>query len=265
MTGAGAAVSASLEAVRRTRPLVHNITNIVVTNVVANALLAIGASPAMVEAGEEVEELAAVADALVVNLGTLSSSWAAAMKLAVASAGHAGTPWTLDPVAVGVLGYRTRLAHELLAAGPAVIRGNAAEVMALAGVAGSAKGVDSLVGTEEARDAADSLARRTGAVVAVTGVVDIVTDGSRRIEVANGDPMMAKVTGTGCVASAIVGAFAAVGDDRLEAVAHGLVVLGVAGELAALRARGPGSFQAELLDGLHGLDAPTLADRARLG
>jgi hydroxyethylthiazole kinase len=254
----------TLAAIRARAPLVHNITNLVVTNTTANALLAIGASPAMVEASDEVEAFARVSDALVVNLGTLTSPQAAAIKLAVAAAVSAGKPWVLDPVAVGAIAYRTGIAHQLLACRPTAIRGNASEILALAGQAGAGRGVDSAAGAEAALGSARVLAERTGAAVAITGATDYVTDGTRVATVGNGHPMMTRVTGLGCTATAILGACAAVESDGLAAAAHALTILGVAGEIAAERARGPGSLQMEILDALYALDEETLNRRARL-
>lgn len=259
-----AAAWRTLAAIRQRAPLVHNITNLVVTNNTANALLAVGASPAMVEGTDEVGEFVRVAAALVVNLGTMSAERAAAMRLAVRAAVDAGTPWVLDPVAVGAIGYRTQVAHELIGHHPAAIRGNPSEILSLAGEAGGGKGVDTRAGAEAALDAARHLAERTGAVVATTGATDYVTDGRRTVTVTNGHPMMTRVTGLGCTATAIVGACLAVEQDALAATSHALAILGVAGELAAERARGPGSLQLEILDALHGLDQATLVARARL-
>lgn len=258
------AVAATLAAIRARVPLVHNITNLVVTNSTANALLALGASPAMVESTDEVEEFAAIADALVVNVGTLTAPVAAAMRLAVRAAAAAGKPWVLDPVAVGAIFYRSRVAEELLRQRPAAIRGNASEIMSLAGESGAGHGVDSTQGGQAARAAAIVLARRTGAAVAVTGAVDYVTDGSRAVSIANGHPMMTRVTGLGCTATAILGACIAVEPDALAAAAHALVILGIAGELAVGRARGPGSLQVEILDALYRLDEETILTRARI-
>ena len=258
------AVARTLAAIRARAPLVHNITNAVVTNTTANALLAIGASPAMVEGTDEVEEFAAIADALVVNLGTMSSTQAAAMRLAVDAANRAGKPWVMDPVAVGAISFRTALARDLAGRGPAVIRGNASEIRALAGAGGAGKGVDATTGSAAALDAASDLARRTGAAIAVTGATDYITDGTRVVTVANGDPLMTRVTGLGCTATAITGACIAVEPNRLAAAAHALVLIGVAGEMAAERALGPGSLQLEILDALYQLDAGELERRARL-
>ncbi|NBC33689.1 MAG: hydroxyethylthiazole kinase [Alphaproteobacteria bacterium] len=259
------AVWASLSRLRDTAPLVHNITNAVVTNSTANILLALGASPVMTDSTEEVEEMVAAASALVINLGTINGDSAAAMRLAAAKAQETGLPWLLDPVAVGVLGYRTRVAGELLWHRPTAIRGNASEIMSLAGTAGGkGRGVDSTAGSRDALAGARSLAEATGAVVAITGAVDLITDGERIVECHNGDPMMTRVTGTGCAVSAIAGAFLAIEPDPLTAVAHALAVFGIAGEIAAEGCNGPGSFQLRLLDLLFDLDGQRIADRVRL-
>lgn len=262
---ASAGVTAALARVRAGAPLVHNVTNYVVMNTTANALLAVGASPAMVHAVEEVEEFVGLARALVVNVGTLSAPWVQAMHAAAARARGLGTPWVLDPVGVGATGFRTATCAALLAHRPTVVRGNASEILALAG-AGEArgKGVDSAHDVADALEPARRLARRTGGVVAVTGAVDHVTDGARTVAVANGHPLMARVTGLGCTASALVGAFVADADDALDATVAALAVLGVAGELAAARAAGPGTLQIHLLDALHAMDDDTLAAHARV-
>jgi len=257
------AVAATLAAIRARAPLIHNITNFVVTNSTANALLAIGASPAMVEGADEVADFAARADALVVNLGTMSPPRAAVIRLAVAAARAAGVPWVLDPVAVGTIAPRAALARELLAARPAVVRGNGSEIAALTGGVGG-RGVDSTAGADAGPDAARRLAIEARIVAAVTGAVDHVTDGRRMIAIANGHPMMTRVTGLGCTATALIGACLAVEADALAAAAHGLAILGVAGEIAVARARGPGSLQMEILDALYRLDADMLRAKARL-
>jgi hydroxyethylthiazole kinase len=257
-------IARTLSAIRQRAPLVHNITNAVVTNFTANVLLALGASPAMVDGTDEVQEFVLRSDALVINLGTLSGERASAMRLAVAAADAAGTPWVLDPVAVGVLGYRTRLAHDLLSDSPAAIRGNASEILSLAGEDAIGRGVDSASTSDNARDAARSLADETGAVVAVTGATDYVTDGARTLAIANGHQMMTRVTGMGCSATAIVGACLAVEPDRLAATVHAMAIIGVAGEIAVARSRGPGSLVVEFLDTLYALDETALAERLLL-
>ncbi len=250
---------------RAAAPLVHNITNYVVMNATANALLAVGASPAMVHALEEVESFTPLARALVVNIGTLSPPWLAAMEAAARAARAAGVPWALDPVAAGATPFRTQAASRLARLGPAVVRANASEILALAGVAGGVpRGVDSAHASEAAREAAAGLARSLDAVVAVTGAVDYVTDGRRTTAVANGHPLLTRVTGTGCIATALVGAFLGAGLPAFDAAVAGLATLGVAGEIAAAGAAGPGSFEVALRDALHGLDDAALAARARL-
>ena len=254
-----------LARLRESTPLVQNITNYVVMNNTANALLAVGASPAMVHAVEEVEEFVAISRALVVNIGTLSPRWVEAMRLAVARARNAGIPWVLDPVGAGATSYRTTVGTELARLGPTVVRGNASEIMVLAGAVGAGgKGVDSAHSTEAALAPARALARDTGALVAMTGVVDYVTDGRRVVAIGNGHPMMARVTGLGCTATALVGAFLGANDDPFAATVAALTVLGVAGELAAEQSPGPGTLQVRLLDALYTLDRATLERRARV-
>jgi hydroxyethylthiazole kinase len=244
---------------------VHNITNYVVMNNTANALLALGASPAMVHANEEVEEFVAISSALVINIGTLSPAWVTAMEKAARAANARGIPWVLDPVGAGATAYRTRTSDALAQLQPACIRGNASEIMALAGTAGArTKGVDSSRGSADALDASRQLAQTAGAVVAVTGATDYVTDGKQLISLANGHPLMAKVTGLGCTATALVGAALAVEKDRLAAAAAGLSFLAIAGEIAAEKSSGPGSLQLHLLDALHQLDATTIQRRLRI-
>ncbi|WP_428377656.1 hydroxyethylthiazole kinase [Lichenicoccus sp.] len=267
-----ASIGALLSDVRARTPLVHSITNLVVTNSTANALLALGASPAMVEGVEEVAEFAAIAGALVINLGTMDAGRAQAMRLAADAARAAGTPWILDPVAVGVLSYRSQVAVELLAFSPAVVRGNASEIIALArqagavqgGAASGGRGVDSTAPAEAALDAAKALAAALRCVVVVSGATDYVTDGLRTIGVNNGHPMMSRVTGLGCTATALIGACLAVTPDTLTACVAGMVFTGLAGEMAAELAPGPGSLQGGLIDALYLMDADLVTRRAHL-
>ena len=255
----------SLARLREIAPLVHNVTNYVVMNSTANALLAVGASPAMAHAVEEVEDFTAISRALVINIGTLSPHWVDAMRRAAGRAQRDGIPWVLDPVGAGATAYRTSVGADLAGRRPTVIRGNASEIMVLAGVlAAAGKGVDSTQATETALRPARTLARATGALVAMTGAVDYVTDGERLVEIRNGHSMMARVTGLGCTATAIVGAFVGANDAPFAATVAALATLGVAGELAAEQASGPGSLQLMLLDALHRLDEATLIDRARV-
>jgi len=238
-------------ALRAKRPLVHNITNFVVMNFTANVLLALGASPVMAHAVEEVEDFAGMAQSLVINIGTLDASFVAAMHLAAARAGKQNVPWILDPVGAGATRYRTDTAQALIARGPAVIRGNGGEILALAGEvdAGASKGVDSLADSDSALEAARRLAARTGAVVAVTGARDFVVTADRVETVDGGHVMSQQVTGTGCAATAAIGAFLGVAPP-FEAAVHGLTAMKRAAAAAASKAEGPGSFAVQLIDAI---------------
>jgi hydroxyethylthiazole kinase len=253
-----------IERIRAEAPLIHNITNYVVMNTTANALLAIGASPIMAHAVEEVEEMAGIARALVINMGTLSTPWVEAMILAGRVARRRGIPVVFDPVGSGATCYRSETALRLIAeTRPAIIRGNASEIRSLAGAGGGTKGVDSAHAAEDSVGAAHALAARAECVVSMSGSVDVIVGAGREIRVSNGDPMMARVTGMGCTATALTGAFAAVNTAPEEAAAHAMAALGIAGEMAAERAGGPGSFQMQLLDALYRIDAPEIERRLR--
>ncbi|SDI99872.1 hydroxyethylthiazole kinase [Billgrantia gudaonensis] len=256
--------AAHLARLHQTTPLIHNITNLVAMNSMANVLLAIGASPAMVHAREEAAEFAALADALSVNIGTLSPHWVDAMVDAAGAARAAGKPWVLDPVAVGATRYRRESAARLLALSPDAIRGNASEIIALAEQQAGGRGVDSTATAESALGAAIALARHIGGTVAVTGEVDLVTDGRRVARIHGGHFLMPRVTTLGCALSGVVAAFLAGGDDRFEATVAALACYAVAGELAGENAGGPGSFMPAFLDALHALEAGTLTARLRL-
>lgn len=264
------ALWADREAVSAQAPLVHSITNLVVMNFNANALLALGASPVMAHAEEEVREMVGIAQALVLNIGTLEPDWIRAMKLALAAARERGIPVVLDPVGAGATPYRNAALAELLQAGaPTIVRGNASEIMSLAGLAVRTRGVDSAASSLEAVDAARSLARELGAVVCVSGADDHVVDASGRwATLSNGHPWMTRVTGVGCSASALVGAFAAVQSDAWCATLAAMAHLGVVGETAVERVQaagaGVGRLQTELLDGLQLMGRETFIDRLRL-
>lgn len=255
-------IAGELARLRATNPLVHLLTNEVVQEITANVLLAVGASPAMIVAEEEVEPFATISGALLVNVGTLYPARLAAMRQAVAAANRVGVPWTLDPVAAGVLAYRTQACREFLLCKPAAIRGNASEILALAGFAGSGRGVDTTSGSEAAVEAAEQLARSTGAIVAVTGETDFITDGRKTWATPWGHPVMTRVVGTGCALSAMVAAFTAKAPNRLDAVAAACAVAGLCGERAAASSRGPGSFKVDFLDALYLLTPETLREQA---
>ncbi|HEY7017766.1 MAG TPA: hydroxyethylthiazole kinase [Gaiellaceae bacterium] len=257
---------ADLALIRERKPLVHQITNYVVMNETANATLALGALPVMAHALQEVEQMASAASALVLNIGTLSDDWVEAMIVAGSAARRAGVPVVLDPVGAGATSYRTDTAWRLLdVLEIAVVRGNSAEVATLAGHEAEIRGVDA-VGQQGGPELAADAARRLGCVVSVTGVVDHVSDGESVLSVSNGHELLGRVTGTGCMSSAITGCFLAVRrEDPLTAAAEALVAFGVAGEDAAVEAKGPGSFHVALYDALANLDPETLDSRAKLG
>ena len=257
----------NLRLVRARKPLVHNITNYVVMNYTANALLACGAAPVMAHASEEVEEMVSLAGALVLNIGTLSTPWIDAMVKAGKRANALHVPVILDPVGAGATSLRTQTARRLIeAVSVQVIRGNASEVLALSpGQSGSrTKGVDSVHTVDEVEQMAVALARELRVVLAVTGVVDLVTDGGNSYRGMNGYEMMSRVTGTGCTATAIIGAFLAVEADALKAAATGLSYFGLAGEKAATGRPGPGTFQIALLDALYAMKEEELRSGARI-
>lgn len=265
MSDLGKHAAALLEKVRKDRPLVHNITNHVVMNLTANALLATGASPVMAHAREEVEDMASIASALVINIGTLSPHWVEAMLMAGRRAGERGIPIILDPVGAGATAYRTETTLKILdETKVTVLRGNSSEIRASAGMTGETRGVDSSTGVSEAEGPALEIARKRGITSAVTGPEDIVTDGSRLYIVQNGHPMLGSVTGMGCTATALIGAFVAAGSDPTLDAASALAFFGLAGESASQEARGPGSFQVALMDSLGAIGPSVLASRARI-
>lgn len=253
-------IAAEITRFKETAPLVHILTNEVVQEITANVLLAAGASPAMIVAEEEVEDFASISGAVLINVGTLYPARLIAMQKAILAANKAGVPWTLDPVAVGVLGYRTRVCEAFIQHKPAVIRGNASEILALAGMSSGGKGVDTTDASDSAVDAAMQLASSTGAIVAVTGETDYITDGKSVYRTPWGDPIMTKVVGTGCALSALVAAFSAHSDNRLEAVATACAVAGICGQRALKQSRGAGSFKVAYLDELSLIDPSHLPE-----
>jgi hydroxyethylthiazole kinase len=256
---------ATLGVIRERRPLVHNITNYVVMNETANAILALGALPVMAHAKEEVAEMVGLAGALVLNIGTLSEQWIDSMLLAGAAANERDIPVVLDPVGAGATSYRTEAAKRLLdSVDVAVLRGNPGEIATLVGVDAEVRGVESVGGGGDPAELAREAARRLGLVAAVTGAVDHVSDGERSAAIANGHELLASITGTGCMATATTGCFLAGKDDPFEAAAEALVAFGVAGEDAAVGAKGPGSFHVNLYDALAALDPAALTGRAKV-
>lgn len=252
-----------LDQMRAQTPLVHNITNYVAMNVMANVLLSIGASPAMVHAREEVAEFAGLAQALTVNIGTADPEWVAAMALAAPVMTDAGKPWVLDPVGVGATRFRQDACARLIELRPTIIRGNASEILALAGVVATGRGADTADSVAAAEDAARVLAQRSGAVVAVSGPEDFVTDGQQAYRVANGHGLMPRVTALGCALNGVIAAFA-VAHPPLSATVSALACYGLAGAQAGARADGPGSFLPEFLDALYHMTPQVLDTGARV-
>ena len=261
-TAGASSIWMDVQRLRAEAPLVHNITNYVVMNSTANALLALGASPVMAHAIEEVEEMTALAKALVINIGTLSTPWVEAMLRAGQEALRRQIPVVLDPVGCGATAFRTRTLQMLVQEiRPAIIRGNASEIRSLLYSGPGAKGVDSRHLPEEVVDEAKALSRSAGCVVSVSGPVDLIVEGDRIVRIANGHSLMSKVTGMGCTASAITGAFVAVNDSPFLAAARAMAVMGIAGEVAAERSAGPGSFQVQFLDTLFALQESEISLR----
>lgn len=246
-------------AVRDRAPLVQCVTNFVSMDIVANVLNAVGASPAMVHDARESADFARIAGALAINIGTPSPDWVAGMSSATRAAHHLGTPWVLDPVAVGATPYRREIVAELLTHHPTVIRGNASEIAALASGAGSGRGVDSTLDSGDVVDQACVLAGSTGSVVVVSGEVDVVTDGRRVVNIHGGDARMPMITALGCSATALTAACCAVEDDALIASVTAMSMLAAAGQRAGREAGGPGTLRVLLLDELASLDADVLS------
>lgn len=257
-------------AVRARSPLVHNITNFVVAPYNANALLALGASPVMAHAHEEVEEMTRLADALVLNIGTLDPYWVIAMKKAMKAANQGGKRIVLDPVGAGATTYRTQTVNKLIRLGaPAIIRGNASEIMSVAGKTTSTKGVDSAASSDTAVQAACELAKQIRGTVCISGADDYVVDETGRLlSLSNGHEWMTRITGTGCSASAMVGAFSAIQPDSWRATAAAMAYLGVAGEVAAeeiiTAGQGIGALQIRLLDMLQLLSRNDFTTRLKI-
>lgn len=257
--------SFDLTAVRSTKPLIHNITNYVVMNYTANALLAMGASPVMAHAENEVADMASFAGALVLNIGTLTDEWVSSMIVAGQVATERNIPVILDPVGAGATPLRTRAAKQIISeTGVTIIRGNASEILSLGDSDSLTKGVDALHSVDEAAKAATVLARELKTTLAITGPIDLVTDGKTILRISNGHELMPTVTGTGCSATAIIGAFSAVNPDPLTAASGALSFLGLAGERAAESTSGPGSFAVALIDALYTISPEDVRAGARI-
>lgn len=243
-----------IKKVKSENPLVHNITNFVVMNFTANALLAIGASPVMAHAKEEVEEMVSISKALVINIGTLSENWVEAMKIAIKRANELSIPVVLDPVGSGATNYRTNVVKEFLSLYKInVIRGNASEIMSIFNSTFSTKGVDSTIDSSEVVISASEISNKYSCVICISGKDDYVIKDKKVIKLSNGNIMMTKITGMGCVATAIIGACIAVEKDFLLATASATALMGVAGEIAYESSNGPASMKVKFIDELYNM------------
>lgn len=255
----------NLAAVREKKPLIHNITNYVVMNYTANALLAMGASPVMAHARNEVEEMVSYAGALVLNIGTLTSDWIESMIIAGRKASEKKTPIILDPVGSGATTLRTGSAKKIIEqTNIDVIRGNASEILSLRHKDSKTKGVDSLHSVEDAAETAKILAKELKTILAITGPVDLVTNGDSTLRVSNGHPLMGYVTGTGCTATVTIGAFLAIDENPVSATATALAFFGLAGEVAGEKASAPGSFMIEMINALYSISPEQLKDGCKI-
>ena len=254
----------ALDRIREKSPLIHNITNYVVMNDTANILLAVGASPVMAHAIEEVREMVGYAGALVLNIGTLEEAWVEAMLAAGEEANARGIPVVLDPVGAGATRLRTATTERILRGlGVAVVRGNAGEISTVAGLVGEVRGVDSVSAADPEAAARAVAVRIRGAAVA-SGAIDYVADRTRIAEIRNGDPLMGRITGSGCMATAMIGAFLAVEPDPFLASVEAMIAFNIAGETAAALSAGPGTFRQQLIDAVANLDRATIVARARV-
>lgn len=257
-------ISSVLEQVKTKGPLVHNITNYVVMNNTANALLAVGASPVMAHAIEEVKDIVTISSSLVINMGTLSEKWVESMLMAAEQAKATNTPFVFDPVGVGASAYRTEVAQKIIeTAKPNVIRGNASEIMALAKLTNSTKGVDSTMETQDAIAGATLLAKKLYNTVVISGAIDYIITADTVSKIENGSPLMAKITGMGCTATAMVGACLGVEENAHLAATAAMAIMGVAGDMASEKSAGPGSFQMHFYDSLHEISPEVLAEKVK--
>jgi hydroxyethylthiazole kinase len=253
------AASDMLEKVRTEKPVVHHLTNWVTIYDCANVVKVFGASPVMAHAKEEVADMAGIASAVVLNIGTLTTDFVESMKLAAKSANRKGIPVVLDVCGAGATKFRDDKCFEILDEVKVdIIKGNASEIARIAGENVQTKGVDAAAVEKNLEEVASGLAKKRNCTVVITGVEDIVADGKRVVRVKNGHPMMTNIVGTGCMAASVIGTFAAVEKDLVEASVAGLVCYEIAAELAVQEAKGPGSFKEKLFDAVFNLDADSV-------
>lgn len=249
---------------QKNSPLVHNITNYVVMQQTANALLAIGAAPVMAHAQEEVSEMTTLADALVINIGTLSAPWITSMHLACETAKKLHKPIVFDPVGAGATRFRTDTARDIVKRyQPTVIRGNAAEIAALFSDQTETRGVDSTIDSDTVVEQASIAAKKSGSIICISGKHDFITNGTQTLCLSNGHPLMSRVTGMGCTATALIAALCAGSDNYFTSTASAMTINGIVGEIAATKASGVGSFPIHFLDSLGEINHETLQTALR--
>lgn len=257
----GKRIYGMIERIHQERPLIHNITNMVAMNDSANIILAVGGLPVMAHAQEEVGEMVKAAGALVLNIGTLTPEQIESMIIAGKVANSLKIPVILDPVGAGATNLRTESALRLQEKIKInIVRGNFAEISILAGLKGNIKGVESISTEKNSVEIACSLARKYNQVAIITGKQDVVTDGKTVIEIDNGSPMLGTITATGCMVTSLIATFAAVDEDYLLASTGALVCFGLAGERAAVKAQGPGSFKVNLFDEIYNLNEKIIGE-----
>lgn len=256
-----------LNHIRQTNPVIHNITNLVVMPITANLLLALGASPIMAHAEEEIADIIELSQSLVINIGTLDQHWIDAIAVAQKTALTAGIPIVFDPVGTGASDYRTETAKKILARGVTLIRGNASEIMALENEQSKTKGVDSIQASHHALTAAQHIAKKYHCTVVVTGKTDLIVNQDQYLTLDYGTPLFTKVVGMGCSLTAIIASFLCVNSNPLSASLHAVALFGLLGELSEQHAAGPGSFYTQLIDNLYAIkqtDLEALLTRSTL-
>lgn len=263
-------IAGLIEEVRLKKPLVHNITNYVTVNDCANILLAVGASPIMADDMGEAAGITAISSALVLNIGTLNQRTVESMLISGKKANELGIPVVFDPVGAGASTLRNKTTEDILTSVKiSVLRGNMSEISYIAGLGASAKGVDASdadMGRKDGAAIAEYVANRLGCIVAITGAIDIISDGNRTVTIANGHKMLSQVTGTGCMTTALVGAYCGAAEDKFFAAIAGIASMGISGEIAFEKAghKGTGSFRTELMDAVSRLDQELLLERIKI-
>ncbi len=264
-------IGQTLEELRQKKPIIHHITNYVTVNDCANIVLAIGASPIMADDIGEVEAITAISSALVLNIGTLNQRTISSMLAAGKKANQRNIPVILDPVGAGASELRNQTVTRLLEQVKiSILRGNMSEIRFISGLEASTKGVDAAESDiaksdQSGMEIAKSLAKKLNAVVAITGATDLISDGKRTVQIQNGHPMLSYVTGTGCMSTSLVGAFAGVTSDYFLAASAGITCMGIAGEIAYETAgsKGTGSYHGAIIDSISTLNPQMIVKKAK--